>query len=253
VNIPFKCVVAVIAALAFLSPAGIAQQKASSTERELFDSANRERRAQGLPPLKWDEALAGAARQHASLMAQQNSISHQFSGEPDLSARAAKAGARFSMIAENVAEGPSAASIHAQWMKSPPHRANLLDADADSVGIAVAERKGQLFAVEDFSQAVVNLTVDQQEREVGALLKARGLRLLENAEDARKTCALNKGFAGSRRPLLMVRFESADLSRLPDAMEKKIRSGRYHTAAVGACPAGSQSGFVNYRVAVLLY
>jgi len=32
-----------------------------------------------------------------------------------------------------VAEGPSAINIHAQWMKSPHHRANLLDTDLDSV------------------------------------------------------------------------------------------------------------------------
>jgi len=38
-------------------------------------------------------------------------------------------------------------------MHSPPHRANLLDKDMDSVGIGVVERNGELFAVEDFSKA----------------------------------------------------------------------------------------------------
>jgi uncharacterized protein YkwD len=38
-------------------------------------------------------------------------------------------------------------------MKSPPHRANILDKDMDSIGVGVVERGGQLFAVEDFSQA----------------------------------------------------------------------------------------------------
>ena len=65
--------------------------------------------------------------------------------------RASQAGARFSSLAENVAEGPSAEAIHREWMNSPPHRANLLDPQLDSVGIAVAERNGILFAVEDFS------------------------------------------------------------------------------------------------------
>ena len=37
-------------------------------------------------------------------------------------------------------------------MKSPPHRANILDKDMNSVGIGVVEQRGQLFAVEDFSQ-----------------------------------------------------------------------------------------------------
>lgn len=131
-----------------------AQYKGGTAEQTLLDSANRERAAQGLPALKWDQALARAAHQHALRMAEQNSLSHQFRGEPDLPARAVRAGAQFSSIAENVAEGPTAADIHAQWMKSSPHRANLLDTDLDSVGIAVAERKGQLFAVEDFSRVV---------------------------------------------------------------------------------------------------
>jgi hypothetical protein len=35
----------------------------------------------------------------------------------------------------------------------PATRANILDTDMDSAGIGVADRNGQLFAVEDFSKA----------------------------------------------------------------------------------------------------
>jgi len=38
-------------------------------------------------------------------------------------------------------------------MKSPPHRANILDRDMDSIGVGVVEQGGQFFAVEEFSQA----------------------------------------------------------------------------------------------------
>src|SRR6202140_5642056 len=124
----------------------------------LFESANHERAAQGLAPLKWSVTLATAARQHALGMAAQNTLSHQLPGEPGMAERAAQAGARFSSLAENVAEGPSAESLHRQWMNSPPHRANLLDPQLDSVGIAVAERNGVLFAVEDFSQEAGKLS-----------------------------------------------------------------------------------------------
>jgi uncharacterized protein YkwD len=122
-------------------------------ERDLFDYANHERSAQGLPALRWNTALAAAARKHASVMAQKQSISHQFPGEASLPGRAGQSGAHFVWLAENVAEGPSAQVIHAEWVKSPSHRANLLDRDMDSIGIAVAERGGQWFAVEDFSKA----------------------------------------------------------------------------------------------------
>ena len=136
-----------------LCAAGRAQQNSSSGERGLFDAANRERRAQSLPSLKWDDALASAARKHAEQMAQQGSIAHQFSGEPSLPARATQAGARFVWLAENVDQSASAGSIHERLMKSPLHRANIVDRDMDSVGIGITIRNGQWFAVEDFSKA----------------------------------------------------------------------------------------------------
>lgn len=132
--------------------AGYAQEYASRAERELFAAANRERQAQGLPTLRWNLALADAARRHAQIMASRQSISHQFPGEPSLPARASKAGASYMALAENVAEAPSAAEIHNLWMHSPGHRANILDRDMDSVGIAVAQRNGEFYAVEDFSK-----------------------------------------------------------------------------------------------------
>jgi uncharacterized protein YkwD len=122
-------------------------------EQAIFDSANRERAARRLPPLKWSATLASAARVHAQKMAQKNTLSHQFPGEMDLGMRIRVAGVRFRSVAENVAQGPSAAVVHKEWMNSPPHRANLLDPELDSIGVAVVERNGQLFAVQDFSQA----------------------------------------------------------------------------------------------------
>jgi uncharacterized protein YkwD len=127
--------------------------KMSASEKALFDAANRERAARKLAPLKWNASLASAARAHARKMAQENRLEHQFPREMDLGTRIRVAGVPFTAVAENVAQGPSAAGIHAQWMNSPPHRANLLDPELDSIGIAVAEGKGQLFAVQDFAAA----------------------------------------------------------------------------------------------------
>ena len=130
-----------------------AQPKAENAGQELFQAINRERAANGLPPLKWDEALANAARQHAEAMAAQRSISHGFAGELSLPSRATRAGARFSWLSENVAAGPNAEYISEQWMESPNHRANLLDADMDTIGAGAVERNGVVFAVADFSKA----------------------------------------------------------------------------------------------------
>ncbi|MGB9233475.1 MAG: CAP domain-containing protein [Terriglobales bacterium] len=128
-------------------------QVAVRTERELFAAVNQSRRAQGLAGLRWDESLAAAARRHAALMAEHGSTQHAFEGEPSLSARVKQAGAHFNWLSENVTQGPTAEFIHSQFIHSPSHRANLLDRDMDSIGVGVVERGGQLFAVEDFSQA----------------------------------------------------------------------------------------------------
>jgi uncharacterized protein YkwD len=122
-------------------------------ERDLFTSINQARRTQGLPALRWNDSLAIAARRHAQVMAERGTAQHGFEGEPSLSARAKEAGARFTWLSENVTQGPSPEFIHLQFMKSPPHRANILDTDMDSIGVGVVEHGGQLFAVEDFSQA----------------------------------------------------------------------------------------------------
>src|ERR671922_79137 len=131
-----------------------AQQRIPDTEKSLFDSANRERAGRKLPLLKWDEALARAARKHAELMAEQDLLEHRLSGEPDLPTRAREAGASFSHITENIGMAVSADKFHDGWMHSSGHRANILDADSDSVGIAVVEGNEELYAVEDFSRAV---------------------------------------------------------------------------------------------------
>ena len=55
-----------------------------NAERALLEDANRERVAQGLSPLRWNANLAAAAHAHALLMAQHNTLSHQFSGEAPL-------------------------------------------------------------------------------------------------------------------------------------------------------------------------
>lgn len=134
-------------------PLGWSQQRGSGVEHGLFDAANRERHQQGLPELKWDEALASAARKHAEQMANRGTLSHQLSGEAGLPARVAQAGVHHSWLSENIAEGPSADDIHAQFMKSPNHRANILDSDMDTVGIGVVESRGKWYAVEDFVKA----------------------------------------------------------------------------------------------------
>jgi Cysteine-rich secretory protein family len=234
-----------------LAPSSNARQT-SKADQQLLDAANQDRSAAGLVPLKWDPALAKAAHQHALRMARANQLSHQFPGEPSMQDRARQAGARFSMIAENVAEGPTPASIHSQWMNSSPHRANLLDPELTAVGISVVQSGNTLFAVEDFSTPVPSLSLESQEQEVASQLDAQGLHAAASSPDARKTCELDRGWAGPR-PAAVLRYETADLAELPSEVLQKLSSGKYQSASVGACEAPDASDFTHFRVAILLY
>jgi uncharacterized protein YkwD len=130
-----------------------AQSGATTSEQQLFLSVNRARRNVGLPALKWNEALAAAAKRHAGMMAEHGEAQHGFAGEPALASRVTQAGARFVWLSENVALGPRVEAIEAEFLRSPNHRANILDSDMDSIGVGIVERGGELFAVEDFSKA----------------------------------------------------------------------------------------------------
>jgi uncharacterized protein YkwD len=144
-------------ALALLMAASLStsmsRAQTATSERSLLQSINRERRSAGLPALHWDDALASAARQHAGVMATNHSVAHTLPGEPSLPGRATHAGAHFAWLSENVVESSDVATANAQFMNSPTHRANILDADMDTVGIGIVASGGRLFVVEDFEKA----------------------------------------------------------------------------------------------------
>lgn len=237
-------------AFLFLTQFGTAQTNMDEASRVLFDSANRERASRGIPALKWDTSLAEAARQHAAQMAERNTLSHQFPGELDLPAREMQAGEKMSAAAENVAFGPDAEVIHNGWMHSPPHRHNLLDPQLNSIGIAVARRGNTLFAVEDFSQALAALSLDEQEKAVGEIIVRAGLKIRSDDSDARHVC---EGGQATTQPALIGQFSTTSLNALPAALERAVRSGKYSTAEVGACAKTPTNNLSQYHIALLLY
>jgi hypothetical protein len=228
------------------------QQVPAGDLKFLFDAVNYDRHAEGLPPLKWDAELATAARAHVHQLAERNRLSHQFPGEPDMAERARTTGAHFSALAENIAEAPSIDELHIGWMKSPPHRANILNPKLTAIGIAIELRGEQYFGVQDFSTAVSALTREEQEKKVGELLHARGLRIAENSDNARKACDSSVAIPGVTS-MTILHFETPDLNQLPEQLGAAIKKGSYKTAAVGACSAADPKGFSRFRIAVLLY
>ena len=225
----------------------------SAEARQLMQTTNEDRAQHGLGPLRWDPALARAAQAHADQMVRHGELSHQYAGEPDLTTRAGHDGAHFSTVAENIAVAPNPQTVESEWMHSPPHRHNILDPRLTTVGIGLVRQGNNLWAVEDFSAAVVQMGSSQIEQKIEQMVAERGIRSVTASSAARQTCAMDHGFSGTR-PNFIMRWEGSDLNRLPDVLEEKISTGRYRTAAVGACSSGNRGqGFTTYRMAVMLF
>lgn len=226
-------------------------------EQFLLAAANQDRVARGLQPLRFDPTLAQAALAHAREMAAHRGISHQFPGEPKLSERGASAGARFSLISENVAEAPIASMIHDLWMHSKGHRENLLDPNVDVVGISVVLRDHEYYAVEDFADLIQPLSFNAQESAVASLLAKSGMQIANgkvmSEQDARRTCSMPTGYVGSRQPWYIMRYTANGLAKLPVQLQSRLSSGKYHQAVVGACSESTSAPFSSYNIAVLLY
>lgn len=236
-------------ATSFAAPAA---RPSNSAEQMLYDAVNRERASLGLRQLQWDNALASAARLHTTLLATHDALSHRFDGEADLQTRLRMAGASFSLVAENVAEAPDVSTLHIAWMNSAPHRANILDPQVDSIGIAIERRGEQLYATQDFAAVVAPLSREEQEQQIARLLQANGLSIVPGVDDARRNCDQNRSAFGAQ-PVTIARFETSDLNRLPNDLGRLVASGKYRHASVAACEVPSVSQFARFRLTVLLY
>ena len=107
---------------------------------------NRTRAHHGLGRLRLNKKLAKAARRHARDMARRNYFAHDTLGGGSFVDRIRRVGylrgAFRWVVGENLAWGSRGFSrprvIMRMWMKSPGHRANILNASFREIGIGVA-------------------------------------------------------------------------------------------------------------------
>jgi len=115
----------------------------ASLERQAFDLINKKRTDAGLDPLVWSDDLAKLARLHSDDMAEQKYFSHKGSDGSMVDDRADRLGITgWSAIGENIAfergfENAAEFTVES-WMKSPPHKKNLLDQRWKETGMGVA-------------------------------------------------------------------------------------------------------------------
>ncbi len=116
--------------------------EASAEANSLFTLVNQARANNGLGPLDFASDLTAVAARRASIMAESRSLTHT----PDLGGQVCC----WTWIGENVAFAGSVQSVHDVLINSAPHRANILNADADDIGVAVVKGGGEYWAAEVF-------------------------------------------------------------------------------------------------------
>src|SRR5215475_4569925 len=102
------------------------------------------RREHGLPTVKTDAKLTAVAVRQAQAMASAGVMDHDVAG----SFISRIAGANLDSAAENIAAGTKTwADTLRIWKASPGHNANLLRANADILGVAVAYNENTRYKV----------------------------------------------------------------------------------------------------------
>jgi uncharacterized protein YkwD len=111
---------------------------ADEVEQQLFALINKARATAGLPALAFDPALARVARAHSSDMLANNYIAHISPKTGSPADRVARAGIEVTRLSENVGSSSSPEELHQGLMRSPGHRAAILDPQSTRVGVGVA-------------------------------------------------------------------------------------------------------------------
>lgn len=121
---------------------------------DVITYTNEARARNGLRPLTTSAKLMDAARLHAQQMARYQQAEHTISGAqyPTVQSRIQAVGYVYSSIAENVAwNQQSARDVVNAWMRSPGHRANILDPTLTQIGAAIARSsKGEPYWIQVF-------------------------------------------------------------------------------------------------------
>ncbi|MER6530013.1 CAP domain-containing protein [Streptomyces sp. NPDC001508] len=118
----------------------------------ILDLTNAARAKAGCGPLRLSPAVGRAARRHARDLIRHDRYSHTGSDGSDPGERIRSAGYRWHRAGENIFLGPHDAQEAARgWLRSPEHRANILNCAYRDTGIAVQGPPGHRMWVQDFA------------------------------------------------------------------------------------------------------
>lgn len=100
------------------------------------------------PPLKWNDRLAHAARNHALDMGKRSYFEHTTPEGVRFSERVTAAGYAWQTVGENIAAGyATPASVVDGWLKSPGHCVNLMNPAFTELGVGRAQVSGSPYSL----------------------------------------------------------------------------------------------------------
>ena len=248
-----------------------ARQDAAAMEQELFRLVNQERVRAGLPEFHLDPKLVDAARAHSTLMAEHKKMAHDFDGEATLSQRIAVTGVRFNSVGENVSavwplDQPNPAEVaHNGLMSSPPHRANILNRDYNSIGIGVVRAGDTFYTTEDFAHAfppstaadiehqVAQAINDVRHRQAMPPLRVVALDRLNAVacDDKTTTHSLLASLSSARTAAVFTTFTPTDF---PQQLRQLATEDGLTAVSIHACPlAPARGGSGGFKVAAVFF
>lgn len=190
---------------ALAAPPEPAPGDAAAVAAELRSLLAAARADAGVPPLEVDATLSDVARAHGRDMVEHGFVGHRSPTTGSAADRVRAAGARATLVLENIGRGYGARGIHRGLMGSPGHRANLLNPEVTHLGIGVvAEPEGDRTAFVA-TQVLARLSApvdvaaapDRLRASLDALRRARGLPAVrrEPALDRAAQAAAERFFA----------------------------------------------------------
>ena len=140
VGLPISLLLAALLALQVQAPPAAAQSDLSLAVAQLVNQARANR---DIDRLDLRGHLNDVALGQAQRMARRGALFHN----PNLVSEMV---GDWRWVGENVGFGPDVQRVHAAFMHSPPHRANILDRDYTRLGTAAVRRDGRVWVVQVF-------------------------------------------------------------------------------------------------------
>jgi hypothetical protein len=249
-----------------LCAAAFGQQTAQ--EKKLVQQLNQSRAQAGLPPLKVDDRLTQAAREHSQRMADRQILGHVLPAEPGVAERLAATGLHFNRSGENVGYNSNFNDLQNAWMHSPPHRENILSPNYTVVGIGVVLGPDNIYwATQDFARSIVERSADEAADLVAQTIQAARqktrspIQRIDVSSLEQVACKMARAGKLDPRQVLelpnvryAITYNNSQPEQLPPSAQDAARQKSVTKFAVGACEStGKSNPGGTYYVALAFY